>query len=341
MIGGGGGGAAPTTSGPTSSVSSSISSSSSSPSGPSSSSGVFPGCANPTPVGLPAAPCTPTNAVCGSESSVCVATAHAHGAPAFDLRVSHVTLSAPKAFTKGVVQNVFETATRLNRPLCNLSGGGSFNWLLHFDTNAGTLTIGGAKGVPDPTAGYSLIDETVLLGEGTFWVKPTTVSATLDPSCGLETSAGDVLLPFFSGVGDNSFTLFPLRSLRFFDTTITPDHDCVGAYNASGLETFNNCAPDPVNPDFLDGGHFQAFITLEDADAVLVSVLSETLCVLLSEDPTTFGTGSQPVKCKRGANNQIVLQGDWCSATNQPASPGCADAMRFEGTFAASGVKIQ
>jgi hypothetical protein len=45
-------------------------------------------------------------------------------------------------------------------------------------------------------------------------------------------------------------------------------------------------------------------------------------------------------RCKRNAQNQILFKGDLCSMGG-PATPACADALRFAGTLAASGVKIQ
>lgn len=304
------------------------------------SSGGLTGCADPTPVGLPAAPCTPTSASCGASSSVCLATTHAQGSPTFGLRMAHIELTAPSALTKGVVKSVFQSSTAPNAPACNLSGSATFNWLLRFDTNAGTLVTGAAKPVSDPSIGYTFVDGIVSLGDMTFDVKPLTLAAPLDAACGVTSNAGDVFLPFYGDSLGNTFTIFPLRSLRFFDTHVTPDHDCIGAYNAAGLSPANACMPDQGQPQFVDGGHFAAFIHLEDADAVLVPPLAQTLCVLLTGDPGSYGNGGSPQKCKRDAGNAIVFQGDWCSVTNQPASAGCADAVHFAGSFAASGTKI-
>ena len=51
-------------------------------------------------------------------------------------------------------------------------------------------------------------------------------------------------------------------------------------------------------------------------------------------------SGTNVQACARGAGNAIVAQGNWCSKTDAPAFAGCADAMRFAGTFAASGTAI-
>jgi hypothetical protein len=146
-----------------------------------------------------------------------------------------------------------------------------------------------------------------------------------------------VWLPFFQDVNATTFTLFPLRALRFLDTHVTPDHDCIGAFNAAGLDPANACLPDDQHPAFVDGGHFEAFISLESADTVSVPPLAESLCVLLTNNSALYGSNG---KCTRDSNNHIVFQGDWCSATDAPATAGCADALRFAGSFAASGITI-
>lgn len=298
-------------------------------------------CADPGNEGLPSSGCTPTSPVCGSSTSVCVATADASAAPSFGLRVAHLTMTAPKVFTQGIVKSIFDSSTAKNLAACNLNGSGMFNWLLRFDTEAGTLTTGAARPVSDPFSGYTFIDETLTLGATSFAVAPLTLSSPVDPACGLTSTAGDVRLPFFGNLSGTTLTILPLRSLRFFDTHVTPDHNCIGAFNAANLSPANGCTPDDTHPAFLDGGQLEAFITLEDADTVLVPPLDESLCLLLTGNASMYGTGGGGTKnCKRDAGNAIVFQGDWCSATNQPAAGGCADAMRFAATFAASGTKI-
>jgi hypothetical protein len=337
VIGGGGGGAGgdlPTSSSsgsPTSSGSVTTSSGS-----VTSSSGYFAPCSDPTVVGLPPAPCTPTSPSCGAGASQCLATAHAHGGPTFGMRMAHLTLTAPQAFTQGVVKSVFDSSMAPQAPACNLLGSATFNWLLRFDAIAGTITTGAAKPVQDPAAGYSFLNETLQLNGGAFPIAPVTLSGALDASCGVSSTAGDVWLPFFQDLASNTFTIIPLRALRFSDTHLTPDHDCIGAFNAAGLDPANSCAPDTQHQAFIDGGNLAAFISLEAADTVFVPPLGESLCVLLA-GAGIYGNGG---KCTRDSNNQIVFQGDWCAATNQPATPGCADALRFAGSFAASGTTI-
>ena len=173
-----------------------------------------------------------------------------------------------------------------------------------------------------------------------FDVSPITLSAPVDAACGFASSVGNVNLPIYQP-GSGPIALLPLRSLRFHDAAVTPDHDCIGAFDVAALDPGNGCAPYPGQRPFTDGGSLDAYISLEEADAITVTLLSESLCVLLSGDAGQWAQGSGPMRCKRGAGNAILFQGDWCSATDQPATPGCADAVRFSGTFAASGVAIQ
>ncbi len=291
---------------------------------------------------LPPSACNPTAAQgCGVPPSVCLATVDAHAAPSFGLRVAQLTLSAPTIFTgTGVVSGVFQQAVEERLLACNLSGAGGLNWLLAFDTANGTLTTGAATptGNPAPQP-YAFLSGLLQAGSASFDVGPITLSAPVDTTCGFASSAGDVNLPIYQG-GADPIALLPLRSLRL-QAAVTPDHNCVGAFAPSALDPANGCVPYPGQQAFTDGGSLDAHISLEEADTVFVTPLSQTLCVLLSGDPAQYGDGQSPAHCKRGAGNAIVFQGDWCSSTDQPAAAGCADAARFAGTFAASGTAIQ
>lgn len=341
---GNGGGTSGSTNGDSSSGGGDSSSSSSAGGGTTTPTTTSPGsgseCSDPTDVGLPASACTPSAAACGTATSACIATADADGAASFGLRMAQITLSKPAALTHGVVKSVFQSAVGQGLQQCNLDGSATFNWLLAFDTAAGTLTTGGAKPVNDPFGGYSFVDETITLGGGSFAVAPLTVAAPVAAACGLTSAAGDVLMPFYGNTDGNMLTIFPLRALRFVATQISPDHNCIGSFNAGALQPESGCAADEAHPAFVDGGQFESFITLEDADAVPVPTLNQSMCVLLSDNASAWGTGGSGATCKRDANGAILFQGDWCSATNQPATAGCADALRFAGSFAASGTTI-
>jgi hypothetical protein len=132
----------------------------------------------------------------------------------------------------------------------------------------------------------------------------------------------------------------PIRQARFVNITASGNHDCIGEYNAAGLDPASGCVADAQHPGYFPDAQVAGFINLEQADTIPITKLGETLCVLLSGDATAYGNGASPIsRCKR-VNGQIVFPGDWCTATNQAASAQCKDAVYFAGAFAASGVII-
>ncbi len=149
-------------------------------------------------------------------------------------------------------------------------------------------------------------------------------------------------IPIFLDVAASSFVILPLKQVSFHDGKLSPERRCIGEYNADGLDPQNNCQSEPpAILAFDNAATLDAFITLEDADNVIVDALQQSLCVLLSGDAATYGNGGSPSHCKRDANGKIVFAGDWCAATNQAATGACHDASRFNASFAASAVKAK
>lgn len=257
--------------------------------------------------------------------------------------MSWVRFTKPSAFTTGIVSGIIEGAATPSNAQCNLPGSATFSWLLRFDLAAGTLTTGASKPSPSSAGPYTFVDEMLNLGGTPFHIQPVKLMAPLASDCTFESSAGDVLLPIYLDAGGSSMILLPLRAVRITDTKLTPDHSCIGRYNAEGLDPLNTCLSDAQHPTFVPGGHVEAFMTLEDADKVLISPLSQTLCVLLSQNASMYGTkdSMNVTVCKRDAANKIVFKGDWCAGTNQAANGTCSDAMRVLSSFAAQGVQIQ
>ncbi len=254
--------------------------------------------------------------------------------------MADLSLTAPAAFTKGLVKSVIANGVTPNQPQCNLSGGGTFSWLLELDTVAGTVKTGGAKPVANPALGYAFVDQNYPITGGMLHVAPVTLSAPISAACSTDSSASDLNLPIYLDVMASSLIPLPLHQARFVNLTVSGNHDCIGTYNAVGLDPSGGCLPDAQHPGFFPDAQVVAFINLEQADTVPVSPIGQSLCVLLSGDAATFGDGAQPIShCKR-TNAKINFQGDWCSATNQPASAQCKDALYFAAGFAASGVII-
>jgi hypothetical protein len=101
----------------------------------------------------------------------------------------------------------------------------------------------------------------------------------------------------------------------------------------------NSCQPDSTHPQFITAGKLDGYMTLEDADTIVVSAISQTLCVLLSGNASMYGmTMGANTVCKRDAGGKIVYQGSWCSTTNMAG--GCADSEELSANYAASSVKI-
>jgi hypothetical protein len=220
----------------------------------------------------------------------------------------------------------------LNLPACYLEGGGTWSWLLQLDSVTGKLKTGAAKPVADPTVGYSFVSQ----GN----ISPVTLDAPVGAAGTFASSAGVLLtMPIYLDAAATQAVVLPLRQLKL-GGKLSANHDCIGKYNADTLDPANNCIGDQSHPTFTNGGTVDAHISLEEADAITLSTPPESLCVLLSGDPGTYGDGAAPVnKCKR-TGGKINFHGDWCDATNMAASASCYDSVKLEGGFAASAVKI-
>lgn len=250
------------------------------------------------------------------------------------LRLSQLTIFAPPALASGIISGVLTGGMEPHNPVCNLNGQGTPSLLLQFDTGAGTITLGGSKPVADPASGYSFVREDV----NGISVAPATMQGTMGGGGDFAVTSGvDVTLPFY--IDETNVLVLPLRKATV-SGTLSADNNCIGSYNADGLDPANGCLPTADTPAFLNGGHLEAYITLEDADLISLPSVQQSLCVLLSGNAAEYGDGAYPAKCKRGGDGQIVFQGDWCDATNSAGTPQCFDAVHFQSEFAASGVHL-
>jgi hypothetical protein len=222
-------------------------------------------------------------------------------------------------------------------------GTGSFSWLLRFDVEQGTLTTGSASALPGPAlpAPYAFDDKMVPVGGTTLHVAPVTLRLPWH-GCPLDSSAGDVVLSVALDAAGAPELLLPLHQIRFFNGSTSRDRNCIGFYNAAGLDPAHACQPDPAHPQFLDGAEVAGYFVLAETDLVPVAPLAASLCVLLSGDAATYGDGAQPVAhCTKAPNGEILFQGDWCAAQGQPATASCHDAVQLSASFAASGVLVE
>jgi hypothetical protein len=127
--------------------------------------------------------------------------------------------------------------------------------------------------------------------------------------------------------------------------TLSANHNCIGSYNAKGLQTADNCIASGTTPTFITGGSITGFITLENADNVIVTTLSESLCYFLSGETSGPKNASGDTLCQRDSAGQITYQpsasdGGWCSTSNSAATASCDDSVLLQADFAASSVLI-
>lgn len=287
--------------------------------------------------GQTAADCAQTDPLCSVGE--CVALADNSGQTKFGLRMSQLTVTRPEVLTSLTVGKIVSDGVRLNLLDCRLNGQGTFNWLLELDTQAGTLRTGGALPEQDPTGGYCFVNSAT----GDFQVEPVTVPAPVVDGA-FSAEVGDILVPIYLQIEPpGTPIILPLKAGRITDAKISTDNNCIGKYNSEGLLPTDRCLPSPEYPAFVDGASLDGYITLEEADKVIVEDVGQSLCVLLAgPDPDgMYHDGGSPKRCKRDANQAIVLQGDWCSTTNSAATAGCADSFALGATFAASAVTIK
>ncbi len=285
--------------------------------------------------------CSP-KAVCATPgtASACIGLTDNTGKTSFGLRMAEIDFTAPAAFVAtGPLKTAIAGDVAIDDAECNLPGTGTFSWLLQFDTTAGTLKSGGAKPASDPTKGYSF-DTDMLMG---LSLAPVVYNAIPDASGAFATPTGMTLnFPIFLDAAGSMVIVLPIKASRVVMGTLSKDENCIGTYNAATLDPANSCLPDATHPLYTDGGVVDGYISLKDADNIIIPALNESLCVLLSGNPTMYGTqkGSSTV-CTTDAGGNIVFQGDWCDTTNSPAGAGCADSVSLKANFAASSVLIQ
>ncbi len=288
------------------------------------------------PTGNTTATCELT-AACVTSDPTCVAIADNKDQKQIGLRMSQILISKPATLgPANFVGKTVASGVALKRPDCYLTGdaeAGTFSWLLHLDLDTNTVCTGGATPPLKPEDGYSFVNEMVL-GRMVSPIKVTTDLST--GTFGIATGL-DVVVPIYTAEGDP--ILLPLRKARIFDAKLSSNNNCIGSFNGAGLDPYNNCGPNPAENQFsyINGGKLEGYITLEDADGIVVDLANASLCALL----TGNGDKGMPIeKCARDAMAKIDYKGDWCDATNVAADATCFDSVQLTAEFAASAVKI-
>lgn len=290
--------------------------------------------------------CTPTTGCPAvAPAANCVGLVDNTGKTNFSLRIANLTISEPAALTSPVVKNLLDDGVQINLGQCTSENStllfpttpatGAFSWILNFDTTTNMLKTGGALPAENPADGYCFVNETI---QG-FAIKPLEVSAPIDAGGKFQiTMPSDVVVPVYSDRTAAQVILLPLKGVTITGATLTDGNNCIGTYNGAALGD-NLCAASPGFPKFNASADLDGYATLEDADAVTVSQLKKSLCVLLAGD--NAATDPSGMKCKRDAMNKIEFKGNWCAATNAAATADCFDAVKLEATFAASSVALK
>jgi hypothetical protein len=268
------------------------------------------------------APGCPVTCDATGVDSECAAIVDNAGDTSFVLRVTDLGITAPAALTTGLVGDVFAGAFQPQEPACGLDGSETAHWLLQFDTVAGTLTT--ASGTPG-SDGYCVVDAAP--------VAPVQVDAALQDGALAAAGPFDAVLEV--GIGSGQSVLLPLVGARYADVALSDDQNCIGALDPDALDVDADCAVIDGAPRYRSGGRLTGHIRLEDADAVVVASINQSLCVLLTGDP---GNGANPLRCTRDVEGVITAAGDWCDSADMAS--GCTDSIRFDATFAASAVAM-
>jgi hypothetical protein len=255
-----------------------------------------------------------------------------------DLRIRRLDVSAPPALAKSFIQK-----TVLNQGIdlhgfCGENGDGTFSWLIQLDTANNKVTTGGAAPTTDPFGiGYCFVNKMI---DG-LAVAPVTVGMTKGSD---GTWASDTIPKLYVPIYPPMLSpiVLPISGATVKQVTLSPDNNCIGTYNPNAIVSINGsvCLDDITACDrWITAGSLGGFITLEEADGVLVPQLNESLCVLLSGDPSPIiGPAPQMEKLCERTNGKVNQKGDYCS---NPAGPGgCADSYWLAAAFAASAAKI-
>lgn len=277
--------------------------------------------------------CAPS-AECTTIQSECMAFADNSAADKATLRFSQLTVTRPAALSQGTVSDVISKGVFLASSACNLAGQGTFTWLLEFEKATGDLKTGSAR-PSTPDKGYCFVNETL----GGTMVAPILDKGVFNDADKTFASANgmDVKVAIFLDTTGSQYVMLPLKKAKL-SGKLSDDYNCVGSYNAKELSDRTEadptlqCKPDATTAAFAAGGKLEGYITLEEADQVVIDTLNATLCVVLANDPMYVDQG----KCKRDAGNKIVFQGDWCDTTN--SAGGCKDSVVLGADFAASAV---
>jgi len=290
------------------------------------------------------APCVPTDAACyfagpAGPGAECLAKADNTGQGKWQGRFSSILVKAPASLAGEFVQTqVIDKGISLKQPDCWENGDGTFSWLFEIDSTTNKMKTGGGLPVTDPQAGSCFVK----MPNAALPIAPIEADVTVN---GKSFSAQDldVNVPIFlSPTNTSNPIILPLHKVDVEATFNDENHNCSGKFNGDELDPVNNCEPDtkmiPPQRAWTPGGTLKGYITIDEADQVMIDELGATLCVLLAGQ-SWKGPNKDCKSSTQWAQNERP-EGDWCSKTNAAADATCKDAYKLEGAFSASAFKI-
>lgn len=299
------------------------------------------------PTALDACP----GAGCAYADSVCLSIADNEGSDRTNLRITQLNITFPEALKHPFLQDtVINRAMRLGyEEGCGYSGDGRFSWLFSWDKASNKLTTGGGppmNGEVDAKEGTCFIhftDEDMGIE-----VKPQELDFEIADDGSFSVSGIDVTVPIFLPTGGS--VLLPLRQVKVENLpgkgvtdnagNPSPSGNCIGTYGVN-LDPATACYPTDDISYFENGASLEGFVTVDESDDVWIADMKTSLCVLLGKQAKDIKVeDAEGARCKRDDDGNIILKGDWDSATNQPVEPGTGDAFQLKAEFSANAVKI-
>lgn len=145
--------------------------------------------------------------------------------------------------------------------------------------------------------------------------------------------------------GANVKLVVPIREAEtFYQVNDPSERSCIGAYRADAMTIEGNCtSTDRNDPPWgcvedCPGeapGLVTGYFLITEIEQVYSSVLQSTLCITYPTVEKAAADGFSKSSCREAVkwepsapDDKGLPSGDWCAATNGPASPTCHDAFR-------------
>ncbi len=268
----------------------------------------------------------------GSTGNGCMAQVPQSGNK-IDLRMGRLQLYFPSSL-QAVAGIAVDPAVKA---FCDTSGTEQFNWVMHVDLDAKTITTGGAHASTDHK-NFAFATDTVMgssldgickgFGSGpNINLAPVSGNITVTGNSFTTDVINKVNVPIFAP-GTSVPIILPLSQTKLQDVTLSADHSCVGSWNP-----LYSCG---ASKGWTTGGAVVGYITVAEADAVPVKDAGcQSLCALLVGDmsKTAKNAGGNAV-CAKNADGSYPAIGD------SDLAGGTKNAFRLSATFGAYGITI-